>query len=179
MDIKSDVTLPFSRELVFEAYRDHLADLTEYLPNIRSIKVLKREELGDDIKLVNEWVGGGEIPKAALAVIKENMLRWTDYATWHSKTFSVDWRTEVGSFPGVVQSSGCNRYVEVPEGVRLEIRGTLLCDSAKLSGVPRFMAGSINPIVEKFLVGQVSVNLVEVAKGVGKWLDKQKKIKAI
>ncbi len=174
MDIKSDVNLPFSRDLVFSAYRDHLADLTEYLPNIRSIKVLKREELGDDIQLVNEWVGGGEIPKAALAVIKESMLRWTDYATWHSKTHTVDWRTEVGSFPGVVQSSGCNRYVETPEGVRLEIRGTLVCDAAKLPGVPRFMAGSINPMVEKFLVGQVSVNLVEVAKGVGKWLEKQK-----
>lgn len=172
MDIRADVTLPFPRDRVFTAYRDRLSELTEYLPNIRRIQVVSREEAGDEVRLVNEWTGGGDIPKAALAVLKESMLRWTDHATWKSSVYSVEWRTEVGAFPGVVKSSGLNRFVEVGDGTRLEIRGSLVCDAAKLPGVPRLLSGGINPVVEKFLVGQVQVNLVEVAKGVGKLLER-------
>lgn len=172
MDVKADVTLAFPRDRVFFAYRDRLPELTEYLPNIRRIRVVSREEAGDLVHLVNEWTGGGDIPKAALAVLKESMLRWTDYATWKAATHTVEWRTEVGAFPGVVKSSGVNRFVEVPEGTRLEIRGSLVCDSAKLPGVPRLLSGGINPVVEKFLVAQVSVNSVEVAKGVGQLLER-------
>ena len=172
MDIKADVTLPFPRDRVFSTYRDRLSELTEYLPNIRRIQVVSREEAGDEVRLVNEWTGGGDIPKAALAVLKESMLRWTDYATWKSASYSVEWRTEVGAFPGVVKSSGLNRFVEAGDATRLEIRGSLVCDAAKLPGVPRLLSGGINPVVEKFLVGQVQVNLVEVAKGVGKLLER-------
>ena len=172
MDIKADVTLSFPLERVFSAYRDRLPELTEYLPNIRRIEVVSREEAGDEVRLVNEWTGGGDIPKAALAVLKESMLKWKDHATWKAATRTVEWRTEVGAFPGAIKSSGLNRFVEVPGGTKLEIRGSLVCDAGKLPGVPRLLAGGINPVVEKFLVGQVSVNLVEVAKGVGKLLER-------
>ena len=172
MDIKADVTLAFPLERVFSTYRDRLPELTEYLPNIRRIQVVSREEAGDEVRLVNEWTGGGDIPKAALAVLKESMLRWTDHATWKAASHTVEWRTEVGAFPGVIKSSGVNRFVPVPSGTRLEIRGSLTCDAGKLPAVPRLLAGGINPVVEKFLVSQVSVNLVEVAKGVGKLLER-------
>ena len=173
MNIKADVTLSYPRALVFATYRDRLSELTEFLPNIRSIRVIKREELGEEIRLVNEWTGGGDIPKVALSVLKESMLRWTDHATWRSPSFTVAWRTEVGAFPGVIKSSGENRYVDVPGGTRLEIRGELVCDASKLPGVPRLLAGSINGTVEKFMVGQVQVNLAEVGKGVRRLLERE------
>lgn len=174
MEIRADVTLPFPRDQVFTAYRDKLADLTEYLPNIRSIQVVKREERPGEVELVNEWVGGADIPKVARAVLSESMLKWTDYATWKDGPFTVDWRTEVHAFPGAVKSSGTNRFIEVPEGTRLEIRGDLQCDSTKVPGVPRLLAKTINGAVEKMLVGQIGPNLVQVAKGVGKYLEKQR-----
>jgi hypothetical protein len=172
MEIKADVTLPFPRERVFTTYRDRLIDLTDFLPNIRSIRVTKREEVGDEVRLVNEWTGGGDIPKAALAVLKDGTFRWTDYATWKASSHTVEWRTEVGAFPGVVQSSGFNRFVEMHHATRLEIRGVLVCDASKLPGVPRMLANSLNGPVERFLVGQVQVNLTEVAKGVGRLLER-------
>ena len=172
MEIRADVTLSHPRERVFATYRDHLADLTEFLPNIRSITVTKREERPGEVHLVNEWVGGGDIPKVARAVLSESMLRWTDHATWKEESFTVEWRTEVHSFPDAIKSSGVNRYVEVPGGTRLEIRGSLTCDSSKVPGVPRLLAKTINSAVEKMLVGQIAPNAVEVAKGVGKYLEK-------
>jgi hypothetical protein len=41
-----------------------------------------------------------------------------------------------------------------------------------LPGVPRLLAGGINPVVESFLVGEVQVNLGKVAKDVGKLIER-------
>jgi uncharacterized protein YndB with AHSA1/START domain len=172
MEIKADVTLALPRDRVFAAYRDRLEEVSKGLPNIRSIKVLSRTEKGDDVELVNAWDGGGEIPTVARAVVSEDMLKWTDYATWHQATFTCDWKTVVGSFPDAVKSSGTNRFVEVPEGTRVEIRGTLTCDSAKISGVPRLLAGTINSAIEKLLGGQIGVNSAAVARAVGELVKK-------
>lgn len=172
MEIRADLTLPFPRERVYAAYRDRLAELTDFLPNIRTIKVLDRKDREGEVDLVNEWVGGGDIPAVARAVLSESMLRWTDYATWHANDFTVSWRTEVHAFPGAVKSSGRNRFVEAGSGTRLEIRGDLTCDSAKVPGVPRLLAKTVNAAAEKLLVGQIGPNLVEVGKGVGKLLER-------
>jgi hypothetical protein len=173
MEIRADVNVPFPRERVYAAYRDRLADLTEYLPNIRSIKVLEREDREGEVRLVNEWTGGGDIPKLARAVIKESMLRWIDHATWKQASFTVEWRTDVQAFPGAILSSGVNRYVEVASGTRLELRGTLTCDPTKVPGVPRFLGKTVGEAVEKFFLGSIAENAATVGKGVARFLETQ------
>jgi hypothetical protein len=170
--IHADVELLHPRERAFEAYRDRMVELVEFLPNIRSIRVISREERGPDVVLVNEWVGGGDIPSVARAVLKDSMLRWTDYATWRGESHTVEWRTEVHAFPGAVKAMGTNRFVETPRGSRLEIRGELTCDSAKVPGVPRILARTVNAAAEKILVGQIGHNLAEIGRGVAKLLDR-------
>ncbi len=55
MEIKTDVTLPFPRERVFTTYRDRLADLLPYLPNIRGLRIGRAAtERGADVDQVNE-----------------------------------------------------------------------------------------------------------------------------
>lgn len=171
MKIQTDVTLPFSVDVVFSAYRDHLPELTPYLPNIKEIKVLERKELPGELSLVNEWTGGGEFPKALQAVLSGELLKWTDYATWKNDARICEWRTEINRFPGAVKSSGVNRFTAQGGSTRLEINGDLTVDAGKIPGVPRLLAGTIGGALEKFLQGQISLNLVEVAKGVGKYLE--------
>jgi hypothetical protein len=171
MQIKAEITLPYPRERVFAVYRDNLAELAAELPNIRSVVVVSREERGDAVELVNKWTGGDDIPAVARSVLSESMLTWTDHATWRSDTFTVAWRTEVHAFPGAIQSSGENRYVEAPGGMRLELRGDLTCDAAKIPGVPRLLARTVSSAVEKMLVGSIEKNLAEVGKGLGKLLQ--------
>src|SRR6185503_5973377 len=133
MEIRADVTLPFPLERVWLAYPDRMSELTPYLPNIRKIVVKSREDRDGEVHLVNEWEGGGDIPKVARAVLSESMLRWTDHAVWKEASHTVEWRNDVHAFPGAVKSSGKNRFVELPDGgTRLEIRGDLTCDSAKI-----------------------------------------------
>src|SRR5262249_7918930 len=97
-------------------------------------------------------------------------LKWTDHARWILASHEVEWRTDVHAFPGAVKSSGRNRFVDVAEGARLEIRGELTVDAAKVPGVPKFLAKTVGQAVEKLFVGQISVNSVAVAKAVGKLL---------
>ncbi len=173
MDIKTDVTLPYPRERVFTTYRDRLEELLAYLPNIRKLEIKKREDRGDEVYLVNEWAGGGEIPAVARSFLSESMLSWTDHATWKQAEWVCNWRTEVHAFPGALLSSGYNRFVETPGGTRIEFRGQLTCDASKVPGVPKLLAKSINGTIEKLFVGKIGENLVGVGEGIGKLLAKE------
>jgi hypothetical protein len=173
MEIKADVVLSFPRARVFAAYRDRLADLTEFLPNIRKIEVTSRTDRPGEVDLVNAWEGGGDIPAAVRSILGGSMLTWTDYATWREASFTVDWRTEVHAFPGAIACAGVNRFVEVSGGTRLEIRGDLTCDAAKIPAVPRLLSKSIGGVIEKFLVQRIAPNLVEVAGGVRQLLERE------
>lgn len=171
MQLSADATLPFSRSVVFAAYRDHLADLVEYLPNIRRIEVTSRKDDGAKTELVNEWHGGGEIPAAARAVLSENMLSWTDYATWNADDWTCAWRIETHSFTEAVHCAGTNRFVELDGETRLEIRGELTIDAAKIRAVPKLLAGRVARAVEDFLVKKITPNLLSVSDGLRKYLE--------
>jgi len=172
MELFTEVELPFERELVFTTYRDALPELVVYLPNIRSIEVAERRELdGGDVALVNEWVGGGDIPAAVRSIIKPSMLSWTDRATWHADSHTVDWLTEVHAFPGAMDCRGQNSFIEVAGGTCVRIAGDMRCDASKVPAVPRLLRARVGRAVEKFLVGLIGPNLEKVARGVGRYID--------
>lgn len=173
MLLSADATLPYARPVVFAAYRDHLVDLVEFLPNIRRIDVTSRKEDGTKTELVNEWHGGGEIPAAARAVLSENMLSWTDYAAWNEEEWTCAWRIETHSFTEAVSCGGKNRFVEVEGKTRLEIRGELTIEAAKIKGVPRLLAKTVGKTVEDFLVKKITPNLLSVSDGLRQYLERQ------
>lgn len=171
MEIRCDAIIPFPRPLVYATYRDKLTDLLPYLPNIRDIEVKERKEQDGEVHLVNIWHGGGEIPSIARAFVSESMLSWTDLATWHEKDFTTDWKVEPHSFREAVTSQGTNRYTENDGKTRLEIRGDLSIDGKKIKGVPRLLAGKVSRAVEEFMVKLVGQNLLDVSKGVTRYLE--------
>jgi hypothetical protein len=170
MELVADAVLSYPRPIVFAAYRDDLTKLLKYLPNVRNIEVKSRKEDGPRVDLVNIWHGGGEIPAAARAVLSENMLTWTDYASWNADAWTCDWRTETHSFTEAVDCKGQNRFLEVDGGTRIEIRGNLRIDAKKIRGVPGFLSGKVASAVESFLAAKIKPNLVEVTEGLKKYL---------
>ena len=176
MRIDVDSRIPFPRAVVFSAYRDHLPDLVPYLPNMKSIEVLERKEDNGKITLKNLWTAKTEIPKAAQAFIKPEMLTWFDHATWDNATFTNVWRTEMRAMTEVVDCRGGNSFEEAgPDATILRLRGELTLHLNKVPGVPRLLAGSIGPMVEKFIVALLKPNLEETSKGLEKYLAAQKK----
>lgn len=171
MRLSADAALPFSRARVFSAYRDKLVELVEFLPNIRGIEERSRKDDGPRSEIVNVWRGGGDIPAAARAVLSEDMLNWTDYASWDESDFSCAWRIETHSFTEAVSCQGKNRFVETGSGTRLEIRGELGIDATKIRGVPRLLAKTVGKAVEDLLVKKITPNLISVSDGLRRYLE--------
>jgi hypothetical protein len=172
MDLRIDARIPFPRLRVFAAYRDHIADLLPYLPNVRSVTVQSRVDEGPVARLVNVWGGGGDVPAAIRAVLGDS-LSWTDFATWDEAALTCDWRTETAAFGEALKCAGGNVYLEDgPDKTLIEIRGSLVIDATRLRGVPRLFAGKVGRAIEEFLGGKISANLVETAKGVTQYLSK-------
>ncbi|MFW5740220.1 MAG: hypothetical protein ACOC1F_07625 [Myxococcota bacterium] len=174
MEIRCDAIIPFPRPLVYATYRDKLHELLPYLPNIRDIVVKERREEDGVVHLVNVWHGGGEVPGVARAFVSESMLSWTDLATWNEASFTTDWKVQPHSFQEAVTSQGTNVYTESDGKTRLEIRGDLTIDAKKIKGVPRMLAGKVSRAVEDFMVKRVGQNLLDVSKGVTRYLEDQR-----
>ncbi len=170
MQIRCDAVLAFPRPLVWTTYRDRLVDLVPYLPNIRGIEVKERDETPDGIHFVNVWHGGGDLPAVARSFLSESMMSWTDIATWRENAFETDWRVEPHTFRDAVRSAGTNRYMELDGKTRLEIRGELEIDASKVKGVPKLLAGKVSRAIEEFMVKAVSKNLLDVSRGVERFL---------
>ncbi|HZU83056.1 MAG TPA: hypothetical protein VE987_09080 [Polyangiaceae bacterium] len=175
MDIRADAQIPFPREVVFAAYRDDIAQLVPYLPNVRGIHVKSRTEEGRVVKLVNEWRGGGEIPSAIRAVVGDSMLSWTDYASWDADAMRCDWRSETQAFAEALRCVGHNAFLDGGPGkTQLQVRGTLEVDARKIRGVPSFLASKVGRALEEFLGSRINVNLAETATALTKFLETRK-----
>ncbi len=176
MKLDVSVEIPYPREKVYAVYRDKLIDLVPYLPNVRGISITSRaEENATTLKLVNRWLGGGDVPTVVRKFLPANALEWDDFATWHSEAYTTDWKTVVPAFKEAVRAEGTNRFEDLAgTRTRVIIAGNLDVDAAKIRGVPRLLAGTIGPAVEKFLVGSIRPNLVAVSKGVERYLNEHK-----
>jgi hypothetical protein len=174
MELAADANLPFSRDVVFAAYRDHLTELLPFLPNVRSIEPRSRVEEGAIVEVVTVWHGGGDIPAAARAMIHEAMLAWTDYARWDGERFTCDWRIETKAkvFREAVTCHGRNVFTGAGEGTHLQIRGTLEIDAAKVRGVPRLFASQVSRVAEKMLASKIQPNLSEMGRGLQGYLGR-------
>lgn len=174
MLLSADASLPFPRPLVFATYRDHLVDLVEFLPNIRRIEVKTRKDEGKRTELLNEWHGGGEIPAAARAFLSESMLSWSDYASWNEDDWTCSWRIETHAFTEAVSCAGKNQFVESDGNTRLEIRGELVIDGARLKGVPKLLSKRVASTVEDILVKKITPNLLSVSDGLRQYLEQRR-----
>jgi hypothetical protein len=126
------------------------------------------------VRLVNVWHGAGDIPAAARKLLSEDMLSWTDHASWDEASFTCDWRIETHAFAEAVSCQGTNRFVAVDgDRTRVEIRGALEIDLSRVRGVPRFLAGTLGGTVEKFIVGHITPNLTRVSAALSTFLGEQ------
>lgn len=172
MDINAVSVINHPIDRVFVAYRDELQKIASYVTNIKGINVLSREETPGLVKLHNEWIGRGEIPKVAQGVVKPEMLAWDDFAEWSEAEQLVRWNIRIRVFSDKFSCSGTNRFTpEGPGRTRVHLTGKLQIDLREIPGVPRFLASSIAPQVEKFIVALVKPNLEEVNVAIGRYLD--------
>ena len=174
MKLEADARIAFPREVVFSAYRDRLAELVPYLPNVRSIEVQERTDSVGGVEgrtnMVNIWSANADIPKLLQGVVPPDAVKWTDRAEWDQSLWTCKWQIEPAVFTRNVRCGGLNTYREENGQTLLEIRGHLEVDPTGIPGVPRLLAGKVAPMVESFIVNLIKPNLVSVADGLGQFL---------
>lgn len=172
MQIHSSSVIHHPRERVFRAYRDEMSAVVPYMPNIEVIHNLKRVERPDGHTLHNEWVGKGEIPRVAQGIVSRDMLKWDDHAEWDTASWSCRWEIKLRVFTENVSCKGTTRMTEEgPNATRVTLTGTLDINLRNVPGIPRLLAGSLAPVVEKFIIALITPNLEQVNASLTRYLD--------
>lgn len=172
MKIDSQTRIHHPRDVVFRAYRDRLAEVVPYIPDIREIKVHSREEEGGRVVLHNEWIADRDVPKAFSMVLKPEHLRWDDHATWDEDTWTCRWTIKPRVFTDAVSCSGENVFSDDGDGhTRLALKGDLTIRLESIPGVPGFLGRRLAPQLEKFIVNLITPNLERVNTSLEQFLD--------
>lgn len=159
-------------ERVYRAYRDELPQIAEFMPNVKGVEVASREERPGGVKLHNVWTGKAEIPGLAQGIIKPDMLKWDDFADWDDATTTCQWRLRIRVFTENFRCTGSTRLAaDGPARTRITLSGNLEVSVKDIPGVPRFLAGSIAPQVERFIIALVTPNLEETNRALERYVD--------
>ena len=174
MQLQAHTRIAFPRELAFRTYRDQMVDAVPFMPNVASIVVQKRQEKEGLVELVNLWTGKTEIPALARKFLKAEMLTWTDYASWDAARFRCSWSLKTHAFPEVLECSGQTAFFEDgAQATTVEITGALVLHLDK-APVPRLLAGTMTPLLERLVVSGVKPNLLSGGEAVEKLLLSRK-----
>ncbi|MBX3275765.1 MAG: hypothetical protein KF729_36225 [Sandaracinaceae bacterium] len=172
MRIHSESLIRHPQPKVYAAYRDRLSEIAEYIPDVKEIRVEKREPHDAGVTIHNVWIADREVPVFARAFLKPEMLQWDDFAEWKDAEGRVYWKLRLRVFTDSVTCSGTNTFEAAGDGktmVRLE--GDLDIDVKNIPGVPKLLAGGLKPKVEKFIVSLITPNLARVNESLQQFLD--------
>lgn len=174
MRIETASLIHHPRDVVYRAYRDELPKIADYIPDVREIRVESRREEDGVVHAHNVWISERDVPAVARAVIKPHMLAWDDYAEWEESAWEVRWRIATRFFTEHVRCSGVNRFHVVDDRTtRLEVTGDFSIDLEEIPGLPRFVARSVRPKVEEFIVSVIKPNLERTNASVQQYLDER------
>lgn len=173
MKINSEARIPYPREQVYLAYRDRMAEIAEFIPDIKEVKIVSREEGDGTVTLHNEWASDREVPSVVSKIIKPEHLRWDDYATWHNAAFYAQWEIKTRAFTDAVRCTGRTEVLEDGDSTVVRLTGDLSITLKEIPGVPSFLARRMAPQVEKFIVSLVTPNLQQVNRSIHRFLDSE------
>ena len=171
MDFVTSDIINHPPDVVLAAFRDRLPEVAALIPDIKSITVISREEVGNTTKLHNLWEANREIPKALSKFLSPDMLKWDDYAEYFPGESRCTWRIELPAFSGAVDCFGSNHYKDLGDGrTELEMTGSLSLDLSKVPKIPRLLKRTLGPQVEKFVVALIQPNLSRTNQAVARLL---------
>ncbi len=174
MQIHSVSPVHHPREKVYLAYRDRLSEIAAYIPDIKEITVVSREEGDGVVRLHNVWVAKREIPRMLQMVVRPEMLCWDDHATWRDAESRCDWVLRLRVFTDNVRCRGSNTIrADGPDRCRVVLDGELDITLDRVPGVPSLLARRIGPQIERFFVSLITPNLERVNQSLERYLDDQ------
>lgn len=169
--LKTDIPI----DVVFNALRDDLSKLVEYLPNVKKIEMVERKKTKDRVLLLNKWYGKYQLPVIVNKLLNINEIAWLDKAEWISGEYACIWDFEPLIFKDYVSAHGKNFYTKDGKHTVIKVTGVLDVDFGKHPLVPFLLKNRINQEVSKISLGLIKPNFVNLLKGLEKYLKEQGK----
>jgi hypothetical protein len=175
MKLQVTDTINYPVDQVFPVFRDKMPELVPFLDAIGNIDVLSRETGGDAMHVVSIWTSTINFPGPIEKMIPKGTRSYKDIATWHADQLAVEWRIEVPIVTEAVNAHGRNHFEAKGDKTVMHIVGEIDINPAKLKGIPTIVAKRIVPTITKFVLQNVEKNLVQVNRGVERFLAAQGK----
>ena len=172
--IEKTVKMNAPIEKVWAAYKDKLLDIKDYMPEVEEIKILEREENGQITNQVNEWtLAASDIPSSIKKFVPPGLLKFTDTAKWNSDAMTCEFVNIPSDGSGLYKISGFNTFLQSGSVTTLTMSLNIEFDAGKIPGVPKFLAKTIMPQVEKLLAQSIAKNLEGTANAVVKFVENE------
>ncbi|MGF1520462.1 MAG: hypothetical protein ACFCVB_22065 [Nodosilinea sp.] len=162
---KTIAVVKHPREIVWQTIRDRLDELAPLLGNIEDVSVQSRTDGPDGVRLVNVWRAKVPIPESLTAVIKPDMLAWTDHADWRDRTWECQWQITPHFFSDRIHCVGATRYEDAMAG-----RGTRITFQGDLNVLASNIPGA-SALLESFTTQLIPRNFQKLGKAVAQHLE--------
>lgn len=177
MQLESTSTIHRNVQDVFILVRDNLDKIVPFLPNISKVNVLEKVPMDPTnpdgkLKITNKWFAKADIPSVAKKFIKPDIFCWKDCAIWDPTNFSVQYHLESYVAKDLFKASGCNTFKAVPNdpnSCEIHFSCTVQIFPEKIPGVPKFLASTAMPHLEKMIQNMLRPNLTMLGEGITKY----------
>ncbi len=158
-----EIALP--RDVVYKTLRDDLVHLTNYLPNIKSIKLIKKELTDDGIKVLNKWQGNNlaQLLEGKIAHIAD--MAWLDRAEWHDKEHTCNWSYTPFILEEYINAHGIYIFLSYGKHTIIKISGDLKIDIASYPLVSSELKGTINDELFQNFFRLIKINFETIVNG--------------
>lgn len=152
-------------EKVYQLVKNDLPKIVEYLPNIKEIRVIERQEKEGRDYVVNQWFAEANIPSLAKKFISEELFSWKDAAYWDDQKHRVDYEIEPFFAKGIYEAKGTNLFKDDAGKTQLTLKCEVHIFPDRIPGVPKFIARQIHPILEQTIQKMLEPNLTSLGRG--------------
>ena len=160
-------SIPLGVEEAFLLIRDEMPALVPFMPDTEEITVLSREDLEDEVKIVNRWRASlGKIPSALRSFVKPEMLSWNDHARWTEADHTARWELEALGSSKLFSCRGETSMFEEGGQVYLQIIVNFEIYPEHVPGIPKFLARKLGPQIEKLIGDVLSVNMRQMGQSI-------------
>ena len=161
MKIDMSFDFDYPAEDVFYTFRDKTKEFAKHIPNVTEVKIKEKKKLDKSrTSLSTVWKGFGNIPLVVRAIVKPEMISWTEDDIWDEEGLIMTWKCEPFYFKEFFTCHGKWTFKDVgEEQAKVKLDGILKVYIPSFPGVPDSVAQTAGGIVEKVIFKYLEPNL--------------------
>ncbi|MBI2060627.1 MAG: hypothetical protein HYT87_12730 [Nitrospirae bacterium] len=155
-----------SADDLFSLALTNLESLTDYMPDIRSIKPIHKTSSQGTVIRTDRWVVEANVPKLLRKAIGAQEIAFVTVSSWCPRTNSITWTIRVEGFDAYITGEGLYRFLAGDGKTRIDAEILLHLDL----GASRILRSTIGRLVfsqlEKFAAAVVAMKLSGIAHAI-------------